>query len=74
MASSSDQTEPDRLVAEPISVRVPEAVRLTGLSRSKIYQLIGSGEIEAAKVGRSTVVLFASLKAFLRSRRKAPRA
>jgi excisionase family DNA binding protein len=58
---------------ELISVRIPEAVRMTGLSRSRIYQLIASGEIEAAKVGRATVVLVASLKTFLRANRKQPR-
>lgn len=57
---------------EPISVRIPEAVRITGLSRSRIYQLIRSGEIEAAKVGRQTVVIVASLRALLSSRRKQP--
>lgn len=58
---------------EPISVRVPEAARMTGISRSKIYELIASGEIEAAKVGRATVVLVASLKSFLHTKRKQPR-
>lgn len=58
---------------ELISVRIPEAVRMTGLSKSKIYQLIGSGDIEAAKVGRATVVIVASLKAFLRARLKSTR-
>lgn len=58
---------------ELISVRVPDAVRLTGLSRSRIYQLIASGDIEAAKVGRQTVVLVASLKALLNARIKQPR-
>src|SRR3546814_7728588 len=49
---SNDQAA--RLV-DPISVRVHEAVRMTGLSKSKIYQLIASGDIEEAKVGRATV-------------------
>jgi predicted DNA-binding transcriptional regulator AlpA len=30
---------------EPISVRIPEAVRLTGLSRSRLYELMRSGDI-----------------------------
>lgn len=47
--------------AEPISVRIPQAVRLTGLSRSRIYELMKSGDIEFAKVGSST---FSSLRAF----------
>nr|WP_256838987.1 helix-turn-helix domain-containing protein [Sphingopyxis sp. KK2] len=46
---------------------------MTGLSKSKIYQLIASGDIEAAKVGRATVVFVESLQSFLRSRRKEPR-
>src|SRR3546814_3270511 len=58
---------------EPITVRIPDTVRMTGLSKTKIYDLIASGEIEAAKVGRATVVFVASLNDFLRSQRKLPR-
>ncbi|HMO74332.1 MAG: helix-turn-helix domain-containing protein [Rhizobiaceae bacterium] len=46
---------------------------MTGLSKSKIYQLIASGDIEAAKVGRATVVFVASLRAFLQTQRTQPR-
>ena len=56
-------------LAEPISVRIPEAVRLTGLSRSRIYELMRSGDIEFAKVGSSTLVLVDSLRRFVCSRR-----
>ena len=60
------RTEPPRPGAlDPISVRIPEAVRLTGLSRSRLYELIGSGEIEFVKVGASTLILVDSLKAFI---------
>jgi len=54
---------------EPISVKLPEAVRLTGLSRSRIYELMRSGDIEYAKVGSSTLILVESLRAFVGSRR-----
>lgn len=50
------------LPVEPICVRVSVAVKLTGMSRSTLYELIGEGEIEAVKVGRSTFVKYASLK------------
>lgn len=53
--------------AEPISVRVPEAVRLTGLSRSRIYELMKSGDIKLAKVGSSTLILVQSLRRFIDS-------
>ena len=70
---SGDGGEGGPLPVELISVRVPDAVRMTGLSRSRIYQLIASGDIETAKVGRSTVVLVASLRSLILSHRKAPR-
>jgi excisionase family DNA binding protein len=54
---------------EPISVRIPEAVRLTGLSRSRLYELMGLGEIEFVKVGNSTLILVESLRAFIDRKR-----
>ncbi|HEX8215568.1 MAG TPA: helix-turn-helix domain-containing protein [Allosphingosinicella sp.] len=56
---------------EPISVRIPEAVRLTGLSRSRIYELMKSREIEFVKVGSSTLILVDSLRTFIDGRRSA---
>lgn len=50
------------LPVEPICVRVSVAVKLTGISRSTLYELIGDGEIEVAKVGRSTFIRYESLK------------
>jgi excisionase family DNA binding protein len=55
---------------EPISVRIPDAVRLTGLSRSRLYELMKSGEIEFLKVGASTLILVASLRRFLETKRR----
>ena len=53
---------------EPISVKIPEAVRLTGLSRSRIYELMKSGDIAFAKVGSSTLILVESLREFIHAR------
>ena len=47
---------------EPISVRIATAVKLTGIGRSTLYELIGSGEIETVKIGRSTFIPYRSLK------------
>lgn len=52
---------------EPLTVRVATAVQITGLSRSRIYEIIKAGELETVKVGRSTLVKYASLKALLLS-------
>ena len=42
--------------AEPLAVRIPDAVRMTGIGRSKLYQLIASGKLETIKIGRCTLV------------------
>ena len=55
-------TEPEM---EPISVRIREACRLTGVGRSKLYELIASGEVETVKIGRITLVPMRSLRALI---------
>jgi hypothetical protein len=55
---------------EPISVRIPEAVRLSGLSRSRLYELMRSGDIGFVKVGASTLILVGSLRAFVEGLRR----
>jgi excisionase family DNA binding protein len=52
-------------VPMPITVRIPEACRLTGIGRSKLYELISAGEIEIVKIGTITLVPVASLARFL---------
>jgi hypothetical protein len=54
--------EPMRLPLEPISVRIAVAIQLTGICRSKLYELISSGHLETVKVGASTLILVSSLK------------
>ena len=56
---------PETRTAEPISVRISEAVRLTGLSRARLYELMTSGDIAFAKVGASTLILVESLRRFV---------
>jgi excisionase family DNA binding protein len=47
---------------EPLSVRIPAAVRLTGISRSRLYLLIQAGDLEIVKIGRSTLIPYRALK------------
>lgn len=47
---------------KPLTVRVATAVCITGLGRSRIYELIQSGDLETTKVGRATLVQYRSLK------------
>ena len=50
----------------PIAVTVPEAVRLSGLSRTAIYSAFRNG-LTARKAGRRTLISFADLEAYLAS-------
>lgn len=58
------------LPLEPLTVRIPVAVQLTGIGRSKIYELIASGEIEVVKVGASTLITVASLRRLIQKARR----
>lgn len=53
----------------PITVRIKDACRMTGIGRSKLYLLIAAGEIEIIKVGSMTLIPVSSIEAFVLSRR-----
>jgi len=46
---------------EPICVRVNDAARMIGVGRTKLYELISSGELETVKIGKATRITTASL-------------
>ncbi len=45
----------------PITVRIPTAIRMTGIGRSKLYELIAEGAIDVVKIGTSTLITVESL-------------
>ena len=59
----SANTHDDR-IAVPIS----EACRISGIGRSKLYEMIKTGDVRIAKVGRRSLVLIESLRALLSAR------
>jgi excisionase family DNA binding protein len=54
---------------EPICVRIDVATRMIGIGRTKLYELIASGELEAIKIGRGTRITTASLHKLIELRR-----
>lgn len=50
---------------EPLLLRVDEAAEALALSRTKVYELMASGELESVKLGRSRRVPTAALADFL---------
>lgn len=63
----TDERQP---LAEPIAVRVPEAARLIGLSRSRLYELMRRGEVDYVKVGGATLIPYEGLRAFIARQRR----
>jgi len=50
-------------------MRIPDACRYTGISRSSLYLLIARKEVEVVKLGAATLVLTESLRALILNRR-----
>lgn len=62
-------TDPSAAVAEPLTVRIAAAVKLTGISRSKLYELIRTQDLETVKIGSSTLIIFESLRKMIERNR-----
>jgi len=51
--SGKEQSGTPVPMIEPLAVRIPEACRIIGIGRPKLYELIADGTIEVAKIGTS---------------------
>ncbi|HEX6015116.1 MAG TPA: helix-turn-helix domain-containing protein [Geminicoccaceae bacterium] len=52
---------------EPEAVSINETCRLTGIGRSKLYQLIGDGTLPTLKVGKRRLVRLSTVRRLLAS-------
>jgi excisionase family DNA binding protein len=50
---------------EPYAISILEAVRLSGIGRSSIYEAIRRGELSIRKSGRRSLILTADLQRWL---------
>lgn len=53
---------------ERISYTIPEACKVSGLSRSKIYELIGTKQLRRVKIGRSVFIRHVDLESLMAER------
>lgn len=51
-------------------MKVNDAARMIGVGRTKLYELIASGEIEVVKLGKSTRITTASLHKMVMRKRE----
>lgn len=52
-------------IPEKITYRIDEAAKLTGLSRSFLYERMSRGELKSLKVGKTRLLLHSDLMEFL---------
>ena len=43
--------------SRPLCVRVDQAMRLLDIGKTKLYELLASGDLEAIRIGRRTLVM-----------------
>lgn len=54
--------------AKPLAVAPAEAARLIGCGRTKLYELLGTGEIKSFHLGRRRLVRLAAIEAWMAAR------
>jgi excisionase family DNA binding protein len=54
-----------KIPVAPLAVSPRDAARMMGVSRSRVYELMGAGELDAFKDGARTLILVASIEAWL---------
>jgi hypothetical protein len=47
---------------EPLALTIEQTQQATGESRTQVYARIGTGEYEAVKAGRRTLIIYESIK------------
>ena len=48
-----------------LHLTINETIKTYGIRRTKLYELLGSGEVKAVKLGRRTLVYGPSLRQFM---------
>lgn len=65
-----NRSDPAGQEIKPLSVRISAAVKMTGIGRSKLYELIQEGAIDIVKIGSSTLIPVESLERLLERNRR----
>lgn len=51
--------------SEPLAYSVADAIRVSSIGKTRLYQLIAEGKLEARKIGKRTLIPAASLRALI---------
>jgi hypothetical protein len=55
---------------EPITATIPEFRRISGIGRSRIYELLDAGELESIHIGSRRLILIDSYRRLIERRRQ----
>ncbi len=58
--------KPRQNLNQPLAVTISDTCRITGLGRTKVYELIAEGKLKTVAIGRRRLVIFESIEALLR--------
>lgn len=50
---------------EPLAYSIDQVTRIAPIGKTKLYQLIAEGKLEARKIGKRTLIPAASLRALI---------
>lgn len=50
---------------EPIALTIAEAIKVSGLGKSTLYEMLSDGRIEGRKIGRKRLILTRSLRSLI---------
>ena len=64
MTTSPRAAQPNGVTA-PLAVTIAEGVRLSGISRTALYESMKRGDLAALKAGRRTLINFADLARYV---------
>lgn len=52
-------------IVQPYALTIDNAARFSGLSRSRIYELMGTGDLKSFKIGSRRMIMLNDMKGFL---------
>ncbi len=55
---------------DPLAVSVHAATRVSGIGRTRLYEVMGSGELASCKVGKRRLIMLDDLRAWLARQRQ----
>ncbi len=65
ISAPPEQNISRRVTPMPLAVQLNDTSRITGLGRTKIYELIARGKLKTVAIGRRRLVLYSSIEALL---------